>query len=264
MMTSKLTAAIVCALTVFLPTAKAYSNTSIEENTKFNSPQRFMLEIKFGPYRPDVDGKENYSNLSSADSSPPFQKIYGDGNDLMIQGEFDWEIWRGFGTVGIGGQVGYFNTSASPLKDNSDGIQLSTSNERSAAGETSLKLLPLAVLGLYRLDYFADRFRFPLVPFFKFGFNYTIWWSTAPDGSVESFDGEKAMGGTFGWQINAGVSFLLDVLEPSAAKNLDVDLGINHTYIFFEFVHVAADGLGADNKLHVGDTTWQGGIAFEF
>jgi hypothetical protein len=124
--------------------------------------------------------------------------------------------------------------------------------------------MPMALLAVYRFDPLWDRLSIPLVPFIKFGLGYTLWWIEKGDGSLAEAGGDKARGGSLGLQFSAGAALLLDVFEPSAAKNLDSDLGINHTYAFFEFVHLQADGLGSSSALNVGDTTWQAGLAFEF
>lgn len=218
----------------------------------YQSPQRWMIEIKFGPYAPNID-----SEFSGGETA--FGHIFGDGEDLMIKGELDLELWRGFGTVAIGGVFGYYSTSAAAYQDNGSDTSPSTSTTTTGS-ETSLTLLPMSLLAIYRFDWPAEKWRFPIVPFVKFGVNYTIWWINIDDNTA-TYNGDEASGGTFGWQLNVGGALQLDILEPSAAKTLDVELGINHTYLFFEMVHVGK--LGGD-KLDVGDTTWNGGIAFEF
>jgi hypothetical protein len=181
----------------------------------------------------------------------------------MVRGEFDYQIWRGFGSVGVGIAGGYYRNSANALLDNSADGTPSTSEELSA-GKTAITLVPLSVLAVYRFDVLAERFAIPVVPFAKFGLGYTLWWIEKSDGSLANVDGDEAMGGSLGLQINLGLALQLDVFEPTAAKNLDNDIGINHTYLFFEFWYQQADGFGSDKKLDVGDTTWQGGLAFEF
>jgi len=219
----------------------------------YSSPQRFYLEIKFGPYSPNLD-----DDLPGSETA--FEHIFGDGSDLMIKGELDLELWRRFGTLGVGGGIGYYSTSAEAFADTGGGgTTPSTSTERTGS-ETSITLLPMSLLAVYRFDWPAEKYRFPLVPFVKLGINYTVWWINIDDDTA-TYDGDEASGGTFGLQFNAGAALLLDVLEPSAAKTLDVELGINHTYLFFEFVHVSSIG---ETRLNVGDTTWNAGIAFEF
>lgn len=230
-------------------TARAQVITTEDD---YSSPQWFYLEFKLGPYSPNVD-----SEFSGSDNA--FGHIFGDGSALMIKGELDVEVWRPFGTLAIGGVFGYYNVSAEAYSDNGDATTPSDSTVRTGS-ETSLTLLPMALLAIYRFDWAAERFNIPLVPFVKFGINYTIWW-TSIDGSTSKVDGDEGKGGTFGLQFNAGVALLLDILEPSAAKTLDLEMGINHTYLFFEFVQVSSVG---ENKLNVGDSTWNGGLAFEF
>ena len=41
-------------------------------------------------------------------------------------------------------------------------------------------------------------------------------------------------------------------------------MGVNHTYAFFELTNLKAHGLGGGNSLRVGDSTWFGGLMFEF
>ena len=61
-----------------------------------------------------------------------------------------------------------------------------------------------------------------------------------------------------------GLSLVLDIFDPGAAKQFDEEMGINHTNLFFELNHLDASGLGESHRLHVGDTTWSAGIMFEF
>ena len=117
----------------------------------------------------------------------------------------------------------------------------------------------------------ALRYRVPLVPYFKIGIAYYIWWidngggfgSTAHVdlGAGKTIDG---YGGTFGWVLNPGLALLLDVFDPSAARTIDSELGINHTYLFAELHYADISGFGASDKLVLSDLTWNAGLAFEF
>lgn len=244
--------ALALLLTSVAP-AVAQIGGMVEEEHDYQSPRRFYFEFKMGPFAPDID--------SEFDGPGPFEHIFGDGSDIMFKWELDVQLWQGFGSLGIGAQVGYYTTSANPYLD--DGSASGSTNATRSSSETSVTLLPLSLLAVYRFDWPAVTWGVPLVPYVKFGLNYTAWWIDV-DGETASVDGDDAAGGSIGWQFNAGAALLLDVLEPSAAKNLDVELGINHTYLFFEFVHVQADGFGSETSLSVGDTSWNAGIAFEF
>ncbi len=229
-----------------------------EEDRGYESPQYFFLEFKFGGYLPDID-----SEFDGA--KKPFEDLFGKDLGFMFKMELDVELWRPFGTIAIGGVAGYYSIGAAPFKDGgSDGNPTDASKATRLTGETTISMVPLAALLIYRADFFHQYWNVPIIPYAKFGINYTLWWISKGNGDTATYGGEDGAGGTFGWQINAGAALLLDVFEPSAAKTLDTDAGINHTYLFFEFVHVQADGFGSDSALHVGDTTWQGGLAFEF
>ena len=141
-----------------------------------------------------------------------------------------------------------------------------------AGDTTALNIVPLSILAIYRFDYLARRWRIPFVPYFKIGLAYYIWWiengggffsiaQFTPPGSTQSQGG---WGGTFGWVMNPGGAFLLDVLDPSAARTIDAELGINHTYLFCEFHYASVNGFGAAGKMDLSDTTLNAGLAFEF
>jgi hypothetical protein len=127
-----------------------------------------------------------------------------------------------------------------------------------------LRLIPVAALLVYRWDVAAERWKVPLVPYAKLGLNYTFWEISNGNGNVPDYKGGHGSGGTAGWQAAAGMSLLLDILDPDAARGLDMETGVNHSYVFFEWNHVDASGLGMSKKLHVGDSQWVLGFMFEF
>ena len=109
-----------------------------------------------------------------------------------------------------------------------------------------------------------ERIHFPLVPYGKLGLYYVYWTVTNGNGEVPHDTGGTGQGGTLGWHATVGLSLILDVFDQSAANQFDEEMGINHTQLFFELTHLDASGLGESNRLHVGDTTWNAGIMFEF
>ena len=130
--------------------------------------------------------------------------------------------------------------------------------------ETSLSILPVVLQLVYRWDWAALSYSVPLVPYVKFGLVYAFWWIENADGVAELADGQSAYGGTIGYQLNAGLAIMLDFLEPSAAKTMDAELGINHSYIFCEFVHSQVRW-GLSNRMYLGvPASFLAGLAFEF
>lgn len=252
------TLALLSFLVCFLPAPAARAQV-IHEQTDYSSPEYALLSLKFGPYAPNMDAEFS--------GATPFADFFGDDQALLFAAELDVILWQGFGKVMIGASLGYSSMSAKPLPDDGGDTKPATYIEQSKiviAGETTINTIPIALLGVYAFDVLAERWSVPLVPYVKFGLNYTIWWINKPDGSTAVFNGDEAAGGTLGWQVNLGAAFQLDVLEPKAAKMLDSDMGINHTYLFFELAHVQADGFGSSERLNVGDTSWNGGLAFQF
>lgn len=183
----------------------------------------------------------------------------------MWQLEFDWQFFRRFGSLAVGGVVGYFKENAHACKQ---GTLQGTTCERSG-DNTSLRLIPFAALLVYRFDVLAEEWGIPIVPYGKLGLNYTFW--SVSDGNGETPEvgtpevgTSKGSGGTAGWQAAIGVSLRLDFFDPAAARGFDADAGVNHSYAFFELTSIESSGLGQSKALRVGDKTWFAGLMFEF
>jgi len=243
-------AAALVLLLVLAPGARAAEAVAEHD---FRSPQHFALELRFGPFLPDVD-----SEFSGGQT--PHRDYFGASRRLMSQVELDLQVFQGFGTLALGFSAGFFRESAQAFLEPAAG---QPATER-AGDSTKLMLVPLGAMVVYRLDQPARYARFPLVPYGKLGLNYT-WWSIY-DGNGEIVDPHgsppgRGRGTTPGWQGALGLSLLLDVFDPAAARALDGEVGINHTYLFGELSKVQSTGTG---KLHVGGTTWYLGLMFEF
>jgi hypothetical protein len=212
------------------------------------------IELRFGLYNPAVD-----SEFGSGGAAP-HAFIFGKSRSPMWQLEYDYQILQVFGTLAVGGAIGYFKQDAKAcvLATMTD-----TFCERSG-DNTSLRLIPLAALLVYRLDEAAKRWKIPLVPYAKVGLNYTFWTINDGNGNVPSVGGGRGQGGTAGWQAAIGLSLQLDFLDSAAARGFDADVGVNHSYIFFEMDHIDGSGLYRKDVLRVGDTTWFAGLMFEF
>lgn len=236
------------AIAVVTPAAPARAQVVQNEFGPYRSPQHFALELRFGPYRPDIDSEFGGRRT-------PHKDFFGDGRRLMSQIEFDYQFLRHVGTAAVGIGVGYFTE---------------TGKNRTAAGEetddtTTLRLFPFSLSGVYRFDLLYERFRIPVVPYGKIGLDYVVWTITNGNGDVpEDPVGGRGQGGTWGWHAAMGVSFVLDFLDPVSAQQFDAELGVNHTHLFAELGTWNVNGLGMSNKLRVGDTTWVGGLLFEF
>jgi hypothetical protein len=248
-------APLIALLALIAAPRTARAQVVLHDIDKVRSPQHWAFELRFGPYSPDVD--------SELDGATPHRTYFGEARRLMSQLELDYQFFHGFGSLAVGASIGYFRENAGAFVVPPPGAQ---PTDRSA-DNTRLSLYPISLLLIYRMDEAARRLRLPLVPYGKLGLNYTFW--SIYDGNGDVAEAEKPMsgrgrGGTGGWQASAGVAFMLDVIDPGAARELDGEIGVNHTYVFVEATKVAADGLGKKGVLHVGDTTWMAGLMFEF
>jgi hypothetical protein len=237
-------------LLLTLAARPAQAQTVVHEENRFASSQHWALELRFGPYSPDVD-----SEIAGA-PEPPHYKYFLDKKKLLFQLEVDYQFFHAFGSAAVGAQAGYFREGA---------YSYDVTGADRTGDRTALTLFPTALQLVYRMDVAAKRLGIPLVPYGKVGFNYTFWRITDANGdTAKADDGSKGSGGTPGWQAAAGLAIMLDWIDPGSARALDAETGVNHTYIFVEVAHYAVSGLGKKDVLHVGDTTWSAGLMFEF
>ncbi|MCU1276692.1 MAG: hypothetical protein JWM53_238 [bacterium] len=248
----------------------------------YESSQRFAAELKFGPYSPNIDASRGLNGKTPfADLFPPNTGKTRPPGKLLTQLEFDYQfLHRAWGSLAVGNTIGFYRRTTHSFAYNNDPTGSPTqpcdntvANPCLRSGDTTaLNIVPLSIMGVYRFDYLARHWKIPFVPYFKIGLAYYVWWiengggflsiaQFTPPGSTSSQGG---WGGTLGWVMNPGGAFLLDVLDPSAAKTVDAELGINHSYLFVEFHYADISGFGAANKMNLSDTTLNAGIAFEF
>jgi hypothetical protein len=229
------------------------------------SPQRFMAEVKLGPYLPDVDRRYDGTGFG------PYAEIFGQTNDLGVTVKapkpgvtailgFEWQFFYLYGPLSLGVQVGFFRDKAQAILAAPDPGE----NIRSQADRTTFGALPIALLVGYRFAYLADRFKVPIVPYARGGVAYGFWWSKDGSKKIASNDAGKASGGSWGWQVNAGAMLRLDWLEPGQSKSHDRLTGVNHFSIFGEYQLSRLDGFGTGRSMNVGASTWLLGFGVEF
>jgi hypothetical protein len=247
-----LAAGLTASLTARHAHAQSFQSEAdiVEGNHRYRSPQRFAFELRFGPYRPDID-----SEFSGSRS--PYQDYFGSGSKLLTQIELDYEFFHRVGSLGVGLGAGFFQvTGNAPVASGTGMITADTSQ---------LRILPFSASLVYRFDYFLETRNFPLVPYAKVGLDYAYWRITDGNGDTATDGrGGRGVGGTLGWHGSAGIAFVLDWLDPEAAHDFDADMGVNHTALVFEFNHADISGLGMSNRLHVGDDTWSLGLLLQF
>jgi len=228
--------------------------TEAPSGQRYKSPQLFAFELKFGPYRPDVDSE---FASSGPNARSPYKDFFGNGRHLMTQIEFDWQVFHKMGSLAVGAGIGYFSVTGTAPLGNGTGLP---------SGDSSgFKVVPFSLSAIYRFDYLLETRKIPLVPYGKLGLDYAYWQITDGNGDIaQDAMGNSGRGGTLGWHVAGGLALVLDFLDPDAARDFDADLGVNHTALCFEYNHADISGLGASGRLHVGDTTWSLGVLLEF
>lgn len=229
---------ILIAASVFSAGFLAHPSEAAAESTV-----NMMFEFKAGLYGPDKLGKA-------------WDEHFGKKSSYLVEGEFDWQIWRGVGSVAIGFHLGYGDVTGKSIQE--DGGK--------SVDSTELHWLPLRISVIYRFDYLWTRFAVPLTVYGKIGFDYSFWWILdGSDSIAKTDDGKKGYGGVFGYHVVAGLAFVLDWLAPDMAKAFDVEWGINNSYIFAEYMYVQLDNFGYKKSFNLTDeAAFLFGLALEF
>lgn len=248
------------------------SGSTFSENKpqNFESPQRFALEIKFGPYVPGIDSSPGLNGRT------PFADLFNGGEKpagfLLTTLEFDWQFLRKVGSLGVGLSLGFYrNTTKAFTYNDTNGtlVSCNVADCQQSGDDTALNVIPIQLMLVYRFDYLMQRWRVPFVPYFKVGLAYYIWAIQNGSGGIATFnepDGtvSSGAGGTWGFVLHPGLSFLLDVIDRNAAHVMDSELGINHTHIFIEMNYANISNFGRDNTMVLSDLSFNAGLAFEF
>ncbi|HEX8111633.1 MAG TPA: MXAN_2562 family outer membrane beta-barrel protein, partial [Kofleriaceae bacterium] len=218
--------------------------------------------LRIGPYTPDIDNQ--------LDMHPgPFQQMFGTTQHMMTMLDVDRFLWTGFGQVGVGVSVGYWQKTARALGAQPDGTPTSM---RDASAHNAMRLVPLALTATYRFTVLDDNYGIPVVPYARAGLGYYVWWISindhfarvCSDGGLEpNCSQNKALGASLGLQGAIGLAIRAERIDASAAMSMQQS-GIQHAGIYAELSLAKMDGFGSDQKLSVGDRTWFAGVDFEF
>ena len=205
---------------------------SWSEPTNPASPQRFALELRVGPYTPDTN-------------DAVFERVFG-GSSLLFGAEFDYTPIRVPDVLSVGIGAGFATVSYEGKASSLDGTTTSET--------TALSLLPLTLVAVLRLDVLPRLVGIPLLLTGKIGADLVYWSAT----TGETQDGE---GLSLGLRWAAQVALELDFFEPRAARALDDEWGINHSFLFAEVYGSQAGG----DSLPVGTPlAWAAGLGFNF
>jgi hypothetical protein len=220
----------------------------------YESPQHFAFELRFSPFKPDIDSDP------ALHGATPYGSVFGSSAQLLFVAEFDWQAARipHVGTIGPGIAVGYATMGANAQFANPH-------NGTLISGETTtLTIFPTYAVGVLRADVLWREVHIPLVPYAKLGIGLSFWRASNTLGT-SAYQGVSGEGRSLGTQLALGLGLNLNSFDEYAARNLDESMGVNNTYLFAEWTRSDLTGLWAQQApLRVGGTYWTFGLAFEF
>jgi hypothetical protein len=216
------------------------------------SPQNFVIETRIALYQPQVDSDPSLKGQT------PYASTFGTSPRFEVAMEFDWQALHipGVGTLGPGIAAGYTNMSG--IAQRTDKIVSPPSQE-----STTLEILPLYAVAVFRLDLLQHQLHVPFVPYAKAGLGYALWRASNTAGT-SSYNGVVGEGHTIGTQVAFGGALNIGIFDPNSARQLDESTGINNTYLFAEYMMSDLNGLGQSHALLVGTNSLAFGLAFEF
>lgn len=225
--------ALACALVLSLGSRASAQGT---ERPYIGSPERVGLELRIGTLRPDM-----------GDQRQTFDDFFGGDRGPLVAGEIDIWAYRipYVGPIGVGLGMGWARYSGRACAIQGDTCVPTDEKVR-------FTLYPLNVLAVLRIDVLSRYLRVPLIFTPKIGLGYTRFRSR----SGGTTDGR---GGSMGLHWGAQIALELDIFEPRAARALDEEWGINHSYVFFELY-----GSQLNSGLEVGtDFGWVAGLGLQ-
>ena len=186
------------------------------------SPPHWSLEIKGGIFEPALS---NFSQFYNQHYMPEFAMSLA--YKIMRQVE-----------VGVeGGYLTAHGTALAPLHG-------------TTAGSATYNLFPASAFVLFRGVMSEQQV---IVPYAGGGYTKMFYNESVSNQST-------VKGSADGYNARGGLQFLLDGLDSSAANNLEMSFGINHTYFFLEVQYIHAVTAGTN----LGGTGYLAGLLFEF
>lgn len=228
-----LTPFFVLALGLFF-SANASAQYSDQYRRPQETPDNFEVELGLGQYRPDV-------------GSDAFERVFGSDYGPALRLELDVLPLRipYVGRIGVGFQAGWSRHSARACVDRSCQSRVDE--------DVVMRIWPLSVVAVLRVDVLARELGIPLVFAGKIGLDAVIY-------DINRGDLDEARSASLGLKWGAQVALQLDFIAPRRARSLDDAWGINHTALFFELF-----GSTASSKLEIGtNLSWLAGLSLTF
>jgi hypothetical protein len=211
------------------------------------SPRSGSFEIMTGQYLPDLDAE-----FPAARRPGPFEKTFGTKPSWMFRGGWSYALYHAWGTLEVGGQVGYFTKSGFGEFATGGGV---------SGDKTTFRFIPTSATVTYRFDTLANGYALPVAPYGRLALERYNWWVNDGAGKTTKY------GATNGWSAAGGLCLLLDFFDPGMGRELDRDTGINHSYAFAEARKTFVDDFGSSTSWILSDkasVSWSFGLMFVY
>lgn len=269
--------ALLAASLATLVTATASAQRRLDDNDwrQHDRPSRsdmrkpapdFVFQLRGGPYSPEVD--EEFP------SAKPYERTFDADPQFYFGVELDWIPLRIPYVGGVGPGFGWGYTRTSTTAKLSDCTVTST-NDCASGQETALTILPMHLSLVLHADELMRRTGIPLVPYVKAGLGFATW-SAGSGGETATYAASSTTSGntttttkvlgrdtTWGTHLALGGMLSLNPLDPRAVANMYEGSGVQHFYLFGEWMWANLDGLGDRPQMHVGTSTWVVGMAID-
>jgi uncharacterized protein (TIGR03382 family) len=215
------------------------------------TPRRLLRAFKMDRYDPQIDSEAGLTGT-------PYHDVFHGHAPLRYQLEADWEVAHPFGSILVGGTVGFWQNY---------GHGLVPGTSTASSDTTHLNIAPFGVVVTYRFDQLADRFRwFPAIPYVQAGLMSALWSSYNGRGDISSQPAGAGHGSgwSYGYTTALGVAFSLDNLDPQLAREAYLDAGVQRTALFAEYGWTRLDEFRKGGALILSDRAWRFGISVEF
>jgi hypothetical protein len=216
-------------------------------------PATYVFQLRGGPYYPEID--EEFAGAT------PYETTFDADPQFYFGVELDWVPLRIPYIGGIGPGFGWGYTRTSTTAKITDCV-VTDDNDCLSGQETSLTILPMHLSVVLHADELMRRTGIPLVPYAKAGLGLATW-SAGSGGETAERDGVLGRDTTWGTHFALGVNLSLNPLDPRAVANMYEGSGVQHFYLFGEWMWANLDGLGSRPQMHVGTSTWVVGMAVD-
>jgi len=214
------------------------------------TPTWGTFELRLDSYRPDVDSE--FAGGTPVET--PYADVFGTKRGWFPKVLASYTLFDRFVQVDVGLGTGWFRAKAKGL------YAVAFDGSLVSRDSTTFSIIPATLAVTVRLDGFAERWPIPVGLYGRAALERYHWLVTDGSGSVTQ------KGATNGWSVAGGVSLLLDFFDPTLARELDYESGVNHTWLYFEVEKSVIDDFGSTKSWILSDErlTLGGGLRMVF